>query len=315
MDSLDPILLVRLCVLLTVLTVALGSAFRRYRRENRRLKALLPDDWQAVEAAQELGPDGLATRAILLVSQEQQLRELEERLNAKEESLAPREESLTTRETHLDTIARRLSEQTEHLKNDSDRLESKWAQLAAKSAGLQRAQSKFDSERLELDRFIANLRSEYAQKPISEWFEEAHAGIYRNEIEVETKFVYPMLRNLGYKNENLEVRYPISIQVGRNTNRGEADWVVWNAREGTPGRKVLFVVEAKAPSQALTTEVIYQTRSYAFALNAPNYVCTNGRQILIFRRGVQEDICALDCTAKELPQYWEAIQDLIGNDG
>jgi hypothetical protein len=160
--------------------------------------------------------------------------------------------------------------------------------------------------------FITGLKEQYAQRPIMEWFEEANGAAYRNEIEVETKFVYPMLRNLGFKNHNLDVRYPISIQVGRSSNRGEADWVVWSAGEDDPARKVLFVVEAKAQNQELTTEVIYQTRSYAFALNAPSYVCTNGKRIVIYRRGVEQDICALDCAVEELRKHWADIRALIG---
>ena len=157
-------------------------------------------------------------------------------------------------------------------------------------------------------KLVADLRIENMEKTAAEWFKEVKSASYRNEVEVEIKFIYPLIKYLGYPDAQIGIRVPISIQVGRNSNRGEADWVIWNADPDFANRKALFVIEAKAPTQGITEEVQAQTRSYAFALNAPVYLCTNAKRILLFRRGVENDICVVDCPVSELPVYWSRIQ-------
>lgn len=186
---------------------------------------------------------------------------------------------------------------------------TRYQKATAKNRIMQKSMAKEISDR---DQLIADLRAENAVQTKAEWFEELITETYRNEIEVETKFVYPILRLLGYENSELDVRYPINIQVGKNLTRGEADWVIWSDDSTNPVRRIRLVVEAKGETQPLTEEVIQQSRSYAFALNAPFYLCTNGRRLMIFRRGVEHDVCLLDCKVENLPQRWGDIQELIG---
>lgn len=158
---------------------------------------------------------------------------------------------------------------------------------------------------------IDDLRKENAERTSAEWFEEVKTAEYRNEIEVETKFVYQLVKYLGHDDSNVDVRYPINIQVGRNSNRGEADWVIWNGAAGSEDRKALFIIEAKGQYQDITTEVQEQARSYAFALNAPIYLCTNGKRFVIYRRGVERDSCIIDCDAAALADNWSDIRTVL----
>lgn len=161
---------------------------------------------------------------------------------------------------------------------------------------------------------ISSLKVENKERTLEEWLEEIKTTSYRNEIEVEVKFIYPLVEQLGYKNTDFDIRVPVNIQVGRNRSRGEADWVLWNKRSGTDNQQARVVIEAKAPHQDLNEEVQAQARSYAFALNAPIYVNTNGRRIQIFHRGVQGDKCVVDCDVKELSKKWSEIRASLRND-
>jgi hypothetical protein len=124
------------------------------------------------------------------------------------------------------------------------------------------------------------------------------------EVEVEAKFVFPLLRYLGYEDNDMTMRVPIPMQEGSSKVTGEADWVIWD-RDGN----ALIIVEAKAPSVLLSEAVAKQARSYAFRLGAPIYITTNGKEIQIFHRGIIEDRCVLSCTTSQLSKNWEAIQE------
>ncbi|MFZ6027289.1 MAG: type I restriction enzyme HsdR N-terminal domain-containing protein [Chloroflexota bacterium] len=133
---------------------------------------------------------------------------------------------------------------------------------------------------------------------------------YRNEIEVEVKFIQPLLDYLGYKPNEYCLRYPVTIQVGRQQNKGSADWVV--GRKNSNEFVVNFVIEAKEPNQQLDEYVKGQARSYTFALNAPIYVLTNGQKIQVYQRGVQVDECVFDCDVENLSDQWENLEKIIG---
>ncbi len=131
---------------------------------------------------------------------------------------------------------------------------------------------------------------------------------FRNEVEVEVKFIYPLVRFLGYRDEHIALRYWVTVQVGRKQLRAEADWVLF--RNGKP----YIVIEAKEPNvDPAKPEVIEQARSYAFALGAPYYLCTNGRTFLLFQRGVEGDRLILRGTAADLLQHWSTLAQHLAN--
>jgi hypothetical protein len=123
------------------------------------------------------------------------------------------------------------------------------------------------------------------------------------EVEMEAKFVFPLLRHLGYSDEHLSMRVPVAMQKGSSETRGEADWVAWKNHN-----EAIVVVEAKAPRVPLKQSVIRQARSYAIRLEAPVYIVTNGEEIRVFQRGVIKDHCVLMCITENLHAEWESLE-------
>jgi hypothetical protein len=139
-----------------------------------------------------------------------------------------------------------------------------------------------------------------------QWVESLPHNLYRNEVEVEIKFIYPLLGFLGYSANDMEVRVNVPIQVGRQIALPVADWVI--KKEGKP----FFVIEAKRRDQPITNEVLAQARSYAYGLNINLYVVTNGNDFQIYTRGNEADRCLLSCHVDKLDENWKQIKMLIG---
>jgi hypothetical protein len=141
-----------------------------------------------------------------------------------------------------------------------------------------------------------------------QWFDEiAHAN-YNSEVEVEIKFVYLFMRFLGYEISDLKTRVSIGVPVGRQKVAGIADWVVFKNQTEKP----FLVIEAKEQSQKLNNAVQEQARSYAYALNAPYYMLTNGKEIIVFERKVDDDMCLFSLSVNNLPNQWQVIEQAIG---
>lgn len=138
------------------------------------------------------------------------------------------------------------------------------------------------------------------------WFDEIKSLEYGSELEVEAKFVYPLMRYLGYKPGNLRMRVDVTVRVGRADVRGISDWVVYENE--TPK----IVIEAKADGQWLDSQVQDQARSYCFALNVPMYILANGKEMKLFSRGVEGDKLIFHSGAAELPAKWGELYELIG---
>jgi len=168
---------------------------------------------------------------------------------------------------------------------------------------LQEEMAKVREYRSQLQEDTAKVREHLMAELAQETKAALSSGSYRNEVEVEVKFVYPLLQLLGFRGDEMNLRVPINIQAGRQVVNATADWVV------TPrqSRAASIVVEAKAPQQPLDETVIAQARSYATAIGAPMYIVTNGLELSVYRRGISADTRTFTCTAKELPRRWQAL--------
>ena len=167
-----------------------------------------------------------------------------------------------------------------------------------------------DKKVAELKRLVKALKRDATQGSIAEWLAQIGQTSYRNEIEVEVKFINPLLWFLGYESDDFQLRVPIAIYVGRQQVAGVADWVIWDKETG----KATTIIEAKEPGQPLDETVQAQARSYAFALKAPMYLLTNGCELRIYRRGIQDDSCVFDCNVNNLSHRWEELNDILGAD-
>jgi hypothetical protein len=142
----------------------------------------------------------------------------------------------------------------------------------------------------------------------SQWFQGIPGVTFNNEVEVEVKLIAPLVRFLGYREADYRLRVPIRLQAGRQEVVVEADWVLY--REERP----FVVVEAKAPGEALTDQVLGQARSYAFGLGAPYYMVTNGLQLSLYELGVPGDRLLLGVDLSSLPTAWPDLLSTIGRD-
>lgn len=167
---------------------------------------------------------------------------------------------------------------------------------------------KLETKIQELEKRINLLSKNAVADLLGSWCKEVSTEIYSSEIDVEIKFVYLFMRFLGYNMSDLKTRVPIEVPVGRKKVVGIADWVVYNHQSGRP----FLVIEAKEPNQQLNTLVQDQARSYAFGLNAPLYLLTNGKEIVVFERKIENDFCLLNVNVKDLYQQWQTVEQILG---
>jgi hypothetical protein len=209
---------------------------------------------------------------------------------------------------HTSELEDLIAEYTSQIENAEQSFQSKL--LMARQQYLEKAQQ-FEAAQ-EAFKQAMNKYTDCSRLDLERWFQELERTMYKNEIEVEVKFIYPLLRYLGYLNNEIEIRTPVTIQVGREHHTVEADWMVRKHVHGIAGAKPVLVVEAKAPSQSLDSSVQAQARSYAFGLNVDTYMIVNGINLCLFRRGVTHDALVLECSIRDIAKQWPQIEQLIG---
>ncbi len=128
-----------------------------------------------------------------------------------------------------------------------------------------------------------------------------------SERDIETKLVYPLFsQTLGYPDKDLKSNVPIRLSLGRERKTKAADLVAYY--KGNP----VVVVEAKRPTETLQSG-IDQVDSYAFKLQTPYSVVTNGRGFIL--RGYysfNSRINILEDSIDELKKdNWAKVKELI----
>ncbi len=128
-----------------------------------------------------------------------------------------------------------------------------------------------------------------------------------SERDIETKLLQPLFSTtLGYPDGDLKFAVPVRLTFGREKKTKEADLVVYH--KGKP----VVVVEAKKPTETLQSG-IDQVDSYAFALQTPYSVVTNGRGFIL--RGYysfNSRINILEESVDDLKKDgWKKLKELI----
>ena len=99
--------------------------------------------------------------------------------------------------------------------------------------------------------------------------------LYKSEREVEVKLLHPLFTDiLGYPEDELDWAVPVQMNLGRERKVKEADLVA-----KYKGRNVI-TVEAKKPTEPVQAHM-GQLDSYAFHLQTPYSIITNGRQFIL----------------------------------
>ena len=130
---------------------------------------------------------------------------------------------------------------------------------------------------------------------------------FESEREVEVFFLLPLLEELGYKQEDISVGYPVKMFKGVQRALKEADIVVFN-EGGREQENILLIVEAKKKTiKGINADQIGQTRSYAQTLLPACYVVSDGCQVKVFKFNgmLAPDECVMDFDKSELRQKWE----------
>ena len=61
------------------------------------------------------------------------------------------------------------------------------------------------------------------------------------------------------------------------------------------------------------TRALKLAPSYASTLNAAYYLVTNGKQLKLFKRGVESDTRLLSCDSNKFVDVWQTLNEEIGN--
>ncbi len=139
------------------------------------------------------------------------------------------------------------------------------------------------------------------------------------ETDVREEIIAPLLRHLGYRSGTLHnvireqhLSYP-QLALGRRKAgdpflRGKADYIC------EAGGQVRWVIEAKAPGEALDQLVEEQAWSYANhqEIRAVYFVVTNGREFKLYQTNRGPDAPALfECAYAEMPERLVTIENLL----
>lgn len=132
----------------------------------------------------------------------------------------------------------------------------------------------------------------------------------RSEANVELRLVIPLLRALGYSDEDIDAKFPVVFQEGRQGRRPEADFVCFHGPLHIRDTSLL-VVEAKRPGEALP-DGKSQGESYASNLRAPLLLLTNGEALEIWQlQKTQDSVCVLATPVFSLPAKRGEIERLL----
>lgn len=121
-----------------------------------------------------------------------------------------------------------------------------------------------------------------------EWINNFNPELLKNEDDVETKFVLPFFKLLGYPENNRRGKYPIkAYKPGKKQGRDpEADHVYFstNEQEKQNADTSLIIVEAKKPTEKNLEPHIKQAKFYGDHLKSVFLVVTNGYQVKVLKR-------------------------------
>ncbi len=162
---------------------------------------------------------------------------------------------------------------------------------------------------------ITKIFNKISEMPLNQdntWFETIERREFASEREVEQYFIAPILKQLGYSDEDCAIGFRLNKYSGVTKERKEVDFAIFDGllREK---EKALLVVEAKTSEKKLTDDAVGQARSYAVELSTPYYIVTNGKQILVFlfRGGLVEDNQIMNFSREELREKWQEFYSIL----
>jgi Type I restriction enzyme R protein N terminus (HSDR_N) len=148
---------------------------------------------------------------------------------------------------------------------------------------------------------------------MTDFWNDVSSADLRVEANVELRFVIPLLHALGYGNDDIEAKYPVVFQEGRQGRKPEADFVCFNGPLHNRDTSLL-VIEAKRPGEALPDGKV-QGESYAQNLRAPLLLLTNAETLEIWQlQKSQDSVRVFDTPITSLAAKRGEIERLIGKE-
>ncbi len=123
------------------------------------------------------------------------------------------------------------------------------------------------------------------------WINTFDPTVLKNEDDVETKFVLPFFRYLGYDDMYRKGKHPIDDYRPGKEKRGrrpEVDQVYFSESEDTKQNhdSSLLLIEAKEPHEHNLSEAIKQAKYYGNHLTPLFLVITNGHHLIVLKRHI-----------------------------
>ena len=133
-----------------------------------------------------------------------------------------------------------------------------------------------------------------------------------SEREVEHFFIMPLLKELGYAEEDCAIGHRVIMADGSRKTNKEADLVIFDG-EKRESANALIIIEAKKSERALEDAAL-QARSYALWLFPPYYLVTNGEKIKVFhfRDAKQSDVKLMNFHRNDFREKWNELYRYLG---
>ena len=154
--------------------------------------------------------------------------------------------------------------------------------------------------------------------PSDDWFQLLAEREFESEREVEYYFIAPILEQIGYKEADFAIGFPVQMYQGVRSVKKEADLVLFNGKSRAK-EDALLVVEAKkkkATTAVLHEDAVGQARAYAMWLSTPYYFVTNGEEmrVYLFRGALLPDLMLMTFKRSEFKQNWVDFYQILNRE-
>ncbi len=153
-------------------------------------------------------------------------------------------------------------------------------------------------------------------RPSEAWFDHLQSVRMDSEREVEMHFASPLLRALGYAEENEAVGFRFDTWEGVSHRVAEADLLYFaddnhSLAEGEP----LVLVECKSSDRAPDAGT-GQAKSYAYWIKPAYYVTTNGNVVVVYnyQGGAVPDAKVLEMDRSDLSKRFDELYGVLSHD-
>ena len=152
------------------------------------------------------------------------------------------------------------------------------------------------------------------------WFEEIQRKQFRTEKEVENKFVLPLLKRLGFNEDDRYDGMIVSAAHGSKSTTLEVDFALFNSENENLEGQTLLVVEAKKEDrlykQVELDKAQKQVKSYAIWLSCHFGLVTDSKniQVIDLFPSIKGMKVIFDCKRENLKENFQHLYKMISKD-